>query len=111
MTVRCGGDSWVMEQVGEKQDFEAELSRQGLRHEDFVLHVRRGGLGGIVKGLGSRYVVRVTDRVTGNHRTYWGGTSEDWVVQFAHDAATGAYRALAASSAAPVRSGGGLRHD
>jgi hypothetical protein len=44
MAVRCEGDSRVMEQLGEKQDFEAELSRQGLKHEDFVLHVRRGGL-------------------------------------------------------------------
>ena len=34
MTVRCEGDSRVMEMVGEKQDFEAELSRFGFRHED-----------------------------------------------------------------------------
>ena len=94
MTVRCEGDSWVMEQVGEKQDFEAELSRAGLRHEDFALHVRRGGLGGINKGWESRYAVRVTYTVTGNHRIYWGGPGEDWVAKFATDFDEGMYRGL-----------------
>ena len=111
MTVRCEGDAWVMEQIGEKQDFEAELTRQGLKHEDFTLHVRRGGLGGIVKGLGSRYAVRVTHVVTGNHRTYWGGTRENWVAQFAHDAATGNYRAMPGRKAPPVWNPRALRHD
>ena len=41
MTVRSEGDTWVMEQLGEKQDFEAELSRLGFRHEDFIVSVRR----------------------------------------------------------------------
>ena len=31
MAVRCSGDMWEMEQVGEKQDFECELSRLGFR--------------------------------------------------------------------------------
>ena len=41
MAVRCEGDSREMEQLGEKQDFEAELSRMGFMHEAFILYVRR----------------------------------------------------------------------
>ena len=94
MTVRCDGDSWIMEQVGEKQDFEAELSRLGLRHEDYSLHVRRGGMGGIARGRGSHYAVRVTNIVTGVRGIYWGGPGETWVAQFATDVARGMYRDL-----------------
>lgn len=82
MTVRCEGDSWIMEQLGEKQDFEAELSRLGLRHEDFALHVRRGALGGITRAWDSNYAVRVSDLVTGSWGVYWGGPGENWVAQF-----------------------------
>ena len=91
MTVRCEGDSWVMEQLGEKQDFEAELSRLGLRHEDFALHVRRGGLGRINRGWGSHYAVRVTHTVIGHRSFYLGGPGECWVAQFAIDASRGMY--------------------
>ena len=41
MTVRCTGESRLLEHVGEKQDFECELTSQGLRHEDFELRVQR----------------------------------------------------------------------
>src|SRR5438128_8071315 len=41
MTVHCEGDCWLLDQRGEKQDFEAELSRWGFKHEDFSLDVRR----------------------------------------------------------------------
>ena len=41
MTVHCEGDCRLLEQLGEKQDFEAELSRLGFRHQDFILHVLR----------------------------------------------------------------------
>jgi len=41
MTVRCVGDCRLLEQVGEKQDFECMLTSRGLRHEEFVLRVRR----------------------------------------------------------------------
>lgn len=37
--VLCSGQYGVLEQLGEKQDFEAELSRRGYRHEEFSLHV------------------------------------------------------------------------
>ena len=92
MTVRCEGDSRVMEQLGEKQDFEAELSRLGLRHEDFALQVRRGGLGRIDKGWGSHYAVRVTNTATGSRSIYLGGPGECWVAQFAIDVSRGMYR-------------------
>jgi hypothetical protein len=81
-----------MEQVGEKQDFEAELSRLGLRHEDFALHVRRGGLGRVDRGWGSHYAVRVTHAVTGNRSFYLGGPGESWVAEFVIDASRGMYR-------------------
>ena len=91
MTVRCEGDSWIMEQLGEKQDFEAELSRLGLHHEDFALHVRRGGLGGINRSWDANFAVRVSNVVTGSRRIYWGGPGEDWVAQFVTDVAKGKY--------------------
>ena len=103
MTVRCEGDSWAMEQAGEKQDFEAELSRLGLRHEDFTLHVRRGRLGGLDRGWGAHYAVRVTNNVTGNRGIYLGGAGEAWVAQFAADAANGLYRNPSMMSKLPLR--------
>ena len=103
MTVRCEGDSWVMEQVGEKQDFEAELSRLGLRHEDFTLHVRRGRLGGLDKNWGAHYAVRVTNTVNGSRSIYLGGPGEAWVAQFASDVANGIYRNPSIMSKLPVR--------
>jgi hypothetical protein len=110
MTVRCEGDSRVMEQVGEKQDFEAELSRLGLRHEDFILHVRRGRLGGLDRGWGSHYAVRVTNTVTGIRAIYLGGPGETWVAQFAADVATGMYRIRSALSTLPIRVRHSLRN-
>ena len=41
MTVHSEGETWIMEQLGEKQNFEAELSRLGIRHGDFTIRVRR----------------------------------------------------------------------
>jgi hypothetical protein len=92
MAVRCKGDSWIMERVGEKQDFESELSRLGLRHEDFALNVRRGGIGGADRVWRSNYAIRVTDNVTGKRNIYWGGPGENWIAQFATDVANGMYR-------------------
>ena len=91
MTVRCEGDRWMMEQLGEKQDFESELSRLGFRHEDFALYVRRAGLGGIDRTWTSNYAVRVTHSASGKCNIYWGGPRENWVEQFARDAASGLY--------------------
>lgn len=91
MAVRCEGDSWRMEQVGEKQDFEAELSRLGFRHEDFALHARRASFGGTNRAWSSYYAVRVTNTAAGKRNIYWGGPGEDWVGQFAADAGNGLY--------------------
>ena len=111
MTVRCVGDSRIMEQLGEKQDFEAELSRVGRRHEDFALHVRRSGLGGIDRGWDSHYAVRVSDLVTGSRGIYWGGPGENWVAEFAADVAKGVYRGLPNSGKLPVPRRRSARHD
>lgn len=91
MAVRCGGDTWVMEQLGEKQDFEAELTRLRLRHEDFDLYVRRAGLGGSNRDWAINYAVRVTHAPTAKSIIYWGGAHEDWVAEFAMDARRGLY--------------------
>jgi len=108
MAVRCEGDRWIMEQVGEKQDFEAELSRLGFRHEDFALHVRRANPGGGNRAWASHYAVRVSNLATGKRNIYWGGPGEDWVRQFVVDAGNGLYGAArveyAAAPARPTRS-------
>ena len=41
MTVHCDGDCGMLEQLGERYEFETELTRQGFSHEDFTLHVMR----------------------------------------------------------------------
>ena len=88
MTVRSAGDTWVMEQLGEKQDFEAELSRLGFPHEDFILHVRRARPAA-ADSWDSHYAVRVTNCQSAKSNIYWGGLGENWVVQFARDLADG----------------------
>ena len=91
MAVRCEGDSWRMEQVGEKQDFEAELSRLGFRHEDFDLYVRGASFGESNRAWTAHYAVRVTNSAAGKRNIYWGGPGEEWVEQFAADARNGLY--------------------
>ena len=91
MTVRCEGDTRVMELVGEKQDFEAELSRFGFRHEDFALCVRRAELTGGKTSWVANYAVQVTNSATGRCNVYWGGPRENWVAQFVLDLANGLY--------------------
>ena len=91
MTVRCEGDSRVMEMVGEKQDFEAELSRFGFRHEDFSLCVRRAYAPGEKSSWLSNYAVQVNNVITHKSNIYWGGPRENWVAQFVLDLANGLY--------------------
>jgi len=91
MTVRCEGDARVMELVGEKQDFEAELSRFGFRHEDFSLCVRRAELIGGKTSWVANYAVQVTNHAVGKCNVYWGGPRENWVAQFVLDLANGLY--------------------
>ena len=89
MAVQCEGDCWIMEQLGEKQDFEAQLSRLGFRHEDFALHVRRADLGRGNRAWASHYAVRVSNVANGKRNIYWGGPGEEWVAQFVVDAGRG----------------------
>ena len=91
MAVRCGGDTWEMEQIGEKQDFECELSRLGFKHEDFALHVRRTTALGTGTAWSANYAVRVTNLPTARHIFYWGGPGERWVKEFVADVANGIF--------------------
>ena len=91
MAVRCRGDSWVMEQLGEKQDFECELSRLGFKHEDFALYVRRAIAPGAGTAWTAKYAVRVTKIPAARHIMYWGGPGEQWVKEFVADVANGIY--------------------
>ena len=91
MSVVARGDIWVMEQLGEKQDFEAELTRLGFEHEHFELQVERPHESGIDTRSSPHYAVRVTNVQTGKCRDYWAGPTENWVVQCATDLARGAF--------------------
>jgi hypothetical protein len=89
MTVVCEGDRWVMEQLGEKQDFEAVLSRLGFHHEDFVLQVRRARAPGTTAAWSSNYSIQVTSVLMRKSNIYWGGPNENWVAQFEAELADG----------------------
>jgi hypothetical protein len=65
MTVHCEGGSKLLEQLGEKQNFEAELSRFGFRHEEFALHVRRQTFETRTPEWNQSYSVTVTHVLTG----------------------------------------------
>jgi hypothetical protein len=91
MSVVARGNVWVMEQLGEKQDFEAELTRLGFEHEHFELQVERPRESGAEARCDSTYAVEVTNVRTGKKNIYWGGPSENWVVRFATDLARGAF--------------------
>ena len=91
MAVHCGGDSRVMEQVGEKQDFECELSRLGFKHEDFALYVRRESAPGTETAWVANYTVQVTNIPAARHIIYWGGPGQRWVEEFVADVAKGSY--------------------
>jgi hypothetical protein len=90
MAVRCEGDSRVMEQLGEKQDFESELSRLGFSHEAFTLYVRRANAFGGTN-WNANYAVCVTSTTTKRQNIYWGGPGDHWVSEFAADVARGVY--------------------
>jgi hypothetical protein len=91
MSVVARGDIWVMVQLGEKQDFESELTRLGFEHEHFELQVERPRTGGPDVPWNPNYAVRVTNVPTGKYNLYWGGPSENWVIRFATDLARGAF--------------------
>jgi hypothetical protein len=86
-----------MEQVGEKQDFECELAACGLRHEDFVLRVRR--LRGRAPEWSCDYSV-IVERIDAQRRhVYVGGPARNWVGRFAADLARGVYGPVKAMAA------------
>ena len=83
MSVVCEGDSRIMEQLGEKQDFEAALTERGYAHELFDLNVRAAGP--------STYTLVITYLPTRRRTIYWGGTGKNWVRQFTTDLSFGVY--------------------
>ncbi len=91
MAVRCEGDSRAMEQLGEKQDFEAELSRLGFKHEAFMLFVRRANASAGERNWTANYAVCVTSTVTKRQNVYLGGPGRHWVPEFAADAGSGLF--------------------
>lgn len=91
MSVLCSGQSGVLEQLGEKQDFETELSRRGYRHEEFTLHVERDRRFGSRGGWNPRYEVKITHAPTQTVRSYVGGTRQNWVATFTRDLMAGLY--------------------
>jgi hypothetical protein len=91
MSVACTGQARIIEQLGEKQDFEAELSRRGFRHEEFALHVDTAKGGGASAGWSTRYDVEVRHLPTQTVRAYRGGPRRNWVNAFAKDLLAGLY--------------------
>ena len=90
MTVHCEGDCRIIEQLGEKQDFESELSRRGFRHEQFTLHVSRAKATARPAHQYD-YSVSVAGALTKQQRVYTGGPRQDWVQQFVRDLASGVF--------------------
>lgn len=99
MTVHCEGDCWLVEQLGDKQDFEAELTRQRYKHEDYTLDVLRETAPGKKVQSSQYYAVTVSNVVSGQRQVYYGGPGENWVAQFSADLARGCYRAPSSGSA------------
>lgn len=107
MSVLCSGQTGVLEQLGEKQDFEAELSRRGYRHEEFTLHVEPERSSMSRAGWNPRYEVKVTHSPTRTVRSYPGGPRRDWVALFANDLTGGLYGepSLPRPVSPPIRTG------
>jgi hypothetical protein len=62
--------------LGEKQDFESELSRLRFKHEHFMLFI--GVVSSKVSGQGRHdYSVTVANSTTGQRRVYHGGPGHD----------------------------------
>jgi hypothetical protein len=91
MSVLCSGQFGILEQLGEKQDLEAELSRRGFRHEEFTLHVEPDPRYRSRAGWNPCYEVKVTHAPTQTVRSYPGGTRQNWVAGFAKDLIDGLY--------------------
>ena len=90
MTVHCEGDCRIIEQLGEKQDFESELSQRGFQHEQFTLHVSRAATAAR-PARQHDYSVLVTGILVAQQRVYTGGPRHEWVREFARDLASGIF--------------------
>lgn len=103
MTVRCLGEYRLLEQVGEKQDFECMLTAHGARHEEFVLRVRRITHSGRGPEWNCDYSVTVARPSAHRRHVYLGGPAHGWLQRFASDLARGAYeRSPTEPIAAPI---------
>jgi hypothetical protein len=92
MSVYVEGDAWVMEQLGHRQEFEAQLGRRGFRHEDFTLHVWQASpLGPKSARTAGGYAVRVTHIPTRRSTIYRAGPRDDWVARFKEDLSMGVF--------------------
>jgi hypothetical protein len=91
MTVYCEGDCSLVEQLGEKQEFETELTRLGFKHEDFTLHVLRQVPQSPKTAWSDGYSVTASNVASGRSRVYQGGPNQNWVAQSSLDLANGAY--------------------
>jgi hypothetical protein len=91
MGVSCRGDSQVIEQSGERQDFESLLSRHGIPHERFALHVMRSSKRHRAGGWGVYYEVTVIALASAQAHSYAGTPSESWVERFETDLERGVY--------------------
>jgi hypothetical protein len=93
MTVHCEGDCALMEQLGERYEFESELTWRGFRHEEFTLHVLRDRAPRGQTEWVQRYAVTVANVRTERYRVYRSDSRSSWVPCFAHDLAAGAFGA------------------
>jgi hypothetical protein len=91
LSVYTEGDLSVMEQLGQRQDFEDELRRRGFRHEEFTLHVQGASRLGPKPSYAGGYAVRVTHIPTRRWAIYRPGASDDWVAQFKNDLSMGVF--------------------
>ena len=96
MAVRCTGEAALLEQLGEKQDFECLLTALGFRHEDLALSVRRVTRRSL--GDARAYAVSVMRAGCGVRHVYLGGPAHAWIERFA-----------AAATDVACMSGGGRR--
>jgi hypothetical protein len=89
MSVVCAGNRQILEQLGEKRDFESELRREGFRYEEFTLRIYLENSCRTRVGWDQRYELKVTHAPTQTVKAYAGGSLKNWVTYFAADLAGG----------------------
>jgi hypothetical protein len=106
MSVVCIGRRGLLDDLHERQRFEAAVSREGFRHEEFTLQVHPANEPRLDDAGRPRYEVKVTHTPTRTVKGYRGGGGEDWVIRFAEDLAAGLYGQPEDSFAADPGPGG-----